>query len=63
MPMVRACTGTSWTIVLVTPESLNFRLGATTSMRDMSSVPGGEAFRSERSWTEAKSALLVTPPA
>ena len=61
MPIVRACTGTSCTIVLVTPESLNFRFGAMTSIRDISSVPGREAFRSERSWTEAKSAFLVTP--
>ncbi len=34
-------------IVLVTPESLNFRLGATTSTLDMSSTSGREAFRSE----------------
>ncbi len=31
MPSIRACNGMSCTIVLVTPESRRFRLGATTS--------------------------------
>ena len=52
MPIVRACKGTSWMIVLVTPESLNFRFGATTSIRDMSSVSDREVARAERPGTD-----------
>ena len=32
MPSVRTCSGTSWTIVLVTPESRRLKFGAITSI-------------------------------